>query len=87
MDYDMEKMKDEDVKILENPGIEFRNKLNEIIERITENEKRLINEFADRIILLIIKGAYDKVEKRRIFVENEPNTIAFTFKMSDQYFF
>lgn len=82
---EIEKMKIEDAKILENPGIEFRNKLNEIIERMTAHEKRLVNEFTDRIILLIIKGAYDKVEKR-IFIENKPNTTTFIFKISDRYF-
>lgn len=82
---EIEKMKIEDAKILENPGIEFRNKLDEIIERMTAHKKSLVNEFADRIILLIIRGAYNKVEKR-IFVENKPNTITFIFKMSDQNF-
>ena len=82
---EIEKMKIEDAKILENPGIEFRNKLDEIIERMTAHEKSLINEFTDRIILLIIHGAYNKVEKR-IFVENEPNTMTFIFKMSEQNF-
>lgn len=82
---EIEKNKIEDAKILENPGIEFRNKLDEIIERMTAHEKSLINEFTDRIILLIIRGAYNKVEKR-MFVENEPNTMTFIFKMDEQYF-
>jgi hypothetical protein len=80
-----EKMKIEDAKILENPGLEFRNKLNEISEQMTAHEKKLINEFTDRIILLIIHGAYNKVEKR-IFMPNKPNTMAFIFKMSEQSF-
>lgn len=81
----MEKMKIEDAKILENPGIEFKNKLDEISERMTAHEKSLINEFTDRIILLIIHGAYNKVEKR-IFMLNKPNTIAFIFKINESYF-
>lgn len=80
-----ERMKIEDAKILENPGLEFRNKLNEITKRMTAYEKRLINEFTDRIILLIIKGAYNKVEKR-IFMPNKPNTLTFIFKINESYF-
>jgi len=82
---DEEKMKIEDAKILENPGLEFRNKLNEISERMTVYKKRLINEFTDRIILLIIKGAYNKVEKR-IFMPNKPKTMAFIFKINEHFF-
>jgi len=82
---EMEKMKIEDAKILENPGIEFRNKLNEIFERLTAYENSLINDFADKIILFIIHGYFNKVEKR-IFVENKPNTTSFIFKISDQIF-
>ena len=82
---DEEKMKTEDQKILENPGLEFRNKLDEISERMTAHEKRLINDFTDRIILLIIRGAYNKVEKR-IFMPNKPNTTSFIFRMDEQYF-
>ena len=82
---EMEKMKIEDAKILENPGIEIKNKLDEISERMTAHENSLINEFTDRIILLIIHGAYNKVEKR-IFMPNKPNTIAFIFKINESYF-
>ena len=82
---EMEKMKIEDAKILENPGIEFRNKLNEIFERLTAYENSLINDFADKIILFIIHGYFNKVEKR-IFMPNKPNTMAFIFKMSEQSF-